>query len=1097
MGQHAWTVAGPVGGGDIFVRKRRTFSRRIPADSVVGKTKLHEFSLEAAVRVSRAQLVTFGGGSIEIVLHSRAAHMRNQFDPVVDLESTSVVVTGKNAADVEAVHGFVDLGCIGRCETHAFPQWEMSEKDGRPFRVQTGGRIAKKTKHVFVDRRVLPIRSIRGVETDELPSVVIEVVIELTREHFLILPRIAFLIAVMVSGHRVNRGIQLSQDFAHRDNARDLADVREIPQCQTKRYRSMRSHLNNQILHHRRACLTSVMEIISNDKLEHDRQQRTKPFSEQLTTESSHISMQYNACESPRAFAIFSAMREVILVALLVSSILGVNGAGLDLICEFDGKRSKVLSLDGETIRLDDHRTVLLTDEGLTWSIGGVIADNTEYLAWSPAYRIERHVSGNLRPVSGIVWASSGTKYPGNPQFRGGKPNPAWMNRGSVDGLVVFAWLTGSEITQLKVSHAALEDGGLSRTASGEFDLSLAERAGQGVVLVWSKGEFIKPVGRSEDKQVQQAIVSAMLNDAGNLEHLLKAGVDPNVKIDDDLTLMHFAAEAGALDSIEVLIGFKAKRLGKGRTPMHWAAMKGRAQTVERLIEAKHNKNAVDGSGRTPLMRAVEYGHREVAEVLVARKARVNTVADGYRTALGIAIDRGDAEIAELLHSHRAHVSFTDDQTALALISQCYLGHNQMVDWLVKNGVDPNFARKGTTALIAAASENDAELVRILVASGADPNLEPDHGMLPLHLAARRGNIEVVEALLDLGADPQLESDEGFRAIHYAAMSDSPSAVEMLVELGSPIDAKNARGGDPLMIALATGARKSARCLASLGAEIDSDNEHFEEFLGRAICMDLGAVIEKAIEDGWAPDSELPGEWPALRLAQIFNANRCVDVLERAGASDPGDVPVPVVGVVNLDERIRPVQVAFPDEPRLIYEEFPEMTVKVSALLDRDGLLRYPVIEDAPDPRLARSTLRALGNWRFQPPVSRGKPAAARVLIPIVFPSSEGRDYAVSDVDVCPVPKTRVGPRYPEAARNRGEQAAVELSFVVSENGSVKNIRVERATGPEFAEAAISALKQWEFEPGLLDGKPVPVRMRLPFRFNLRNEEIRGSSSVL
>ena len=67
-----------------------------------------------------------------------------------------------------------------------------------------------------------------------------------------------------------------------------------------------------------------------------------------------------------------------------------------------------------------------------------------------------------------------------------------------------------------------------------------------------------------------------------------------------------------------------------------------------------------------------------------------------------------------------------------------------------------------------------------------------------------------------------------------------------------------------------------------------------------------------------------------------------------------------------------------------------------------------------------------------------------------------------------------------------GSYLEVLLVFVVLEDGSVDDVRIARMGSPAFAEAAVEAVKQWEFEPGMKDGQPVKTRVRLPMSFSLR-----------
>ncbi len=68
----------------------------------------------------------------------------------------------------------------------------------------------------------------------------------------------------------------------------------------------------------------------------------------------------------------------------------------------------------------------------------------------------------------------------------------------------------------------------------------------------------------------------------------------------------------------------------------------------------------------------------------------------------------------------------------------------------------------------------------------------------------------------------------------------------------------------------------------------------------------------------------------------------------------------------------------------------------------------------------------------------------------------------------------RVEPVYPPAAIEARVMGIVKLSVIISPEGKVQQIQVESGH-PLFVPAAIEAVKQWEYKPTLLNGKPVEV----------------------
>lgn len=75
--------------------------------------------------------------------------------------------------------------------------------------------------------------------------------------------------------------------------------------------------------------------------------------------------------------------------------------------------------------------------------------------------------------------------------------------------------------------------------------------------------------------------------------------------------------------------------------------------------------------------------------------------------------------------------------------------------------------------------------------------------------------------------------------------------------------------------------------------------------------------------------------------------------------------------------------------------------------------------------------------------------------------------------------------RYPELARQAGVSGRVIVQFVVNERGEVTDPTVVKGIGSGLDEAALAAVRQAAFKPGMQGGKPVPVKMALPISFAL------------
>jgi TonB family protein len=81
---------------------------------------------------------------------------------------------------------------------------------------------------------------------------------------------------------------------------------------------------------------------------------------------------------------------------------------------------------------------------------------------------------------------------------------------------------------------------------------------------------------------------------------------------------------------------------------------------------------------------------------------------------------------------------------------------------------------------------------------------------------------------------------------------------------------------------------------------------------------------------------------------------------------------------------------------------------------------------------------------------------------------------------------SRVPPEYTEQARQAKWQGTVGLQVIVDEKGIPQEIKIVRPLGMGLDQKAIEAVQQWRFQPGLKDGKPVPVTANLELNFRLQ-----------
>src|SRR5258707_1177705 len=79
----------------------------------------------------------------------------------------------------------------------------------------------------------------------------------------------------------------------------------------------------------------------------------------------------------------------------------------------------------------------------------------------------------------------------------------------------------------------------------------------------------------------------------------------------------------------------------------------------------------------------------------------------------------------------------------------------------------------------------------------------------------------------------------------------------------------------------------------------------------------------------------------------------------------------------------------------------------------------------------------------------------------------------------------RVEPVYPDVGRKAKIQGIVILETIIDRDGNVTDVRVLKGLPLGLDQSAIDAVKRWKFEPGRLNGQPVPVIFTLTVNFML------------
>jgi ankyrin repeat protein len=398
-------------------------------------------------------------------------------------------------------------------------------------------------------------------------------------------------------------------------------------------------------------------------------------------------------------------------------------------------------------------------------------------------------------------------------------------------------------------------------------------------------------------------------DDLATLRALVKDN-GANVKDARGQTPLMFAAAFGSLEAMKLLIssGADAKAESEaGVTALHWCT--GDVAKVRLLLDLGAEVNKASRLGRTPMLVAAgTYGTLDTVKLLLQKGADVNvTDSDGF-TPLNAAANVDNAAVAKLLIEKGASLSAKSSigQVGTALMGAAHNGNLELTHLLLAHHADLNaisaesdgnvkngpVAVGNLTALHFAVAKGSAQEVKLLLDAGAQVDPRDVRGMTPLMLAVStdRANPEIVRMLLAKGADPSIRSNTGESTVDWARKFNNPSILAPLklevVKLDGPVPLLKAdlkaltpreavERSLPLLQRVSANMFTNGGCvachaqpLASMAAEIARGRGwRMDEAVGKSVVEEserarrsLSALMQlllQAREEGGAPDTEL------------------------------------------------------------------------------------------------------------------------------------------------------------------------------------------------------------------------------------------------
>jgi hypothetical protein len=193
-----------------------------------------------------------------------------------------------------------------------------------------------------------------------------------------------------------------------------------------------------------------------------------------------------------------------------------------------------------------------------------------------------------------------------------------------------------------------------------------------------------------------------------------------------------------------------------------------------------------------------------------------------------------------------------DGGLATSLIGEAKLYDSKIFHWIYV----------GDTALHLAAAGYRVEMVRLLLAAGANPNAAENHRRSsPLHYAAdgfiggpawdAKRQVETLRQLLSNGANLHWHDKNGATPLHRAVRTRCAGAVRFLLQAGADPTARNKSGTTPFHLAVQNTGRGGTGAAAAVSAQ----REIIKEFLALGLSPSLkcgkGRSVRDAARSAW------------------------------------------------------------------------------------------------------------------------------------------------------------------------------------------------------------------------------------------------------
>lgn len=253
-------------------------------------------------------------------------------------------------------------------------------------------------------------------------------------------------------------------------------------------------------------------------------------------------------------------------------------------------------------------------------------------------------------------------------------------------------------------------------------------------------------------------------------------------------------------------------------------------------------------------------------------------------TLLLTAVSGGHADVAKFLLHSGADMDGDASKAALILCCAC-IGELDAFSQLLSHLADP-FPKASESLVGMLDRANDAidlDLIKMLVARGANPSAPAIGEMTPLVAAACSGRPDVVEYFLELDATVMSTDYGGSLALAGAGLSGSVAVARLLVDHGAPVNlSRPASAYAPLMVGAFFGREAIVEFLLQHGAKVNAAAHDGKTALMLAAAADKPKVVETLLEhDANVHAKDREGRTALRHAAQTGSCTSAAILLEQ------------------------------------------------------------------------------------------------------------------------------------------------------------------------------------------------------------------------